>query len=100
MPTRPQTVNVHGRTARQSEARPSPSRRGYGRAWQRIRLVKLAADPLCEDCAGRGVETAATEVDHVLALARGGTHDADNLRSLCKPCHSRKTVREDGGLGR
>lgn len=68
--------------------------------WQRVRLTKLATCPSCEDCKANGLEVAATEVDHVLALEAGGTHDHDNLRALCKPCHSRKTVRTDGGLGR
>jgi 5-methylcytosine-specific restriction protein A len=80
-------------------ARLSPCKRGYDRDWRRVRLWHLSQHPLCADCEGRGLTTAATEVDHVLALERGGTHDADNLMSLCKPCHSRKTVRVDGGLG-
>lgn len=42
---------------------------------------------------------AATEVDHVTAIEAGGSNDTENLRSLCKPCHSRKTVATDGGLG-
>ncbi len=64
-----------------------------------MRRLKLAACPLCEDCDERGLTTAATEVDHKIALNAGGSHDLDNLRSLCKPCHSRKTVLVDGGLG-
>lgn len=67
--------------------------------WRRTRALKLAEQPLCEDCHEKGMTTAATEVDHVVALSAGGAHDLDNLRSLCKPCHSRKTVLIDGGLG-
>lgn len=77
--------------------RPSPSKRGYGANWRRLRLVKLSADPLCEDCQQAGEVVEATEVDH-----RDGdvwNLSPENLRSLCKPCHSRKTVRQDGGLG-
>jgi 5-methylcytosine-specific restriction protein A len=83
--------------AKQPDTRPSPSKRGYGRNWQRCRLVKLAADPLCEDHKERGEVVEATEVDHV----DGDTSNLadDNLRSLCKSCHSRKTVREQGALG-
>lgn len=81
-------------------ARPSPSRRGYGREWRRVRAAKLADSPFCEGCRGLGLEVPATQVDHVRALAAGGTHDAGNLRSLCQSCHSRKTVAVDGGLGR
>ena len=45
-------------------------RRRYGRPWSRIRVP---------------VE----EVHHKLPLAEGGTHDRDNLISLCKSCHAR-----------
>jgi len=37
---------------------------------------------------------AAAEVDHIVPLARGGTHDLANLQPLCKSCHSKKTMRE------
>lgn len=99
MPSRVKVLRLSPR--RSPEVRASAARRGYDRTWQRIRLTKLAADPFCEDClnAGRG-DIPATEVDHVRALEAGGTHDAANLRSLCHPCHTRKTNRIDGGLGR
>jgi 5-methylcytosine-specific restriction protein A len=97
MPKRPPTLQTG--TRKPPECRPSPSRRGYGRDWQRARAYHLAHNPLCEDCRERGLVVAATDVDHVLALSAGGTNDGSNLRSLCHACHSRKTVRVDGGLG-
>ena len=30
---------------------------------------------------------------HIVSLAKGGTHDENNLFALCKSCHSRITVR-------
>jgi len=57
----------------------------------------LASRPLCE---WPGCNQAASEVDHVVALSKGGTNDETNLRPLCKAHHSAKTVREDGGFGR
>lgn len=66
----------------------------YGRAWQRIRLAFLRANPLCVHCLEAGMTTAATEVDHILRLKRGGTNDFTNLQALCKPCHTRKTRHE------
>ena len=39
----------------------------------------------------------ATDVDHIVARADGGTDDRSNLQPLCHACHSRKTVRENGG---
>lgn len=101
----PKRIPVMGRTPgaarpRPRECRPSAASRGYGREWRRIRLLQLGEQPFCEDCRDAGRVTAATEVDHVIPLARGGTHARDNRRSLCKPCHSRKTAERDGGLGR
>lgn len=35
------------------------------------------------------------EVDHRLALRKGGTNDRDNLWALCSECHKLKTAREN-----
>jgi 5-methylcytosine-specific restriction protein A len=82
---------------RPADGRPSPSKRGYDWNWRKVRAAKLASDPLCEDCSQHGLVVVATEVDHVDGNVRNLA--ADNLRSLCKPCHSSKTVMQDGGLG-
>lgn len=66
--------------------------RRYGAAWRKIRARYLDAHPLCEDCLEAGRTTAAVEVHHVVPLSRGGTHEAANLRALCKPCHSRHSA--------
>ena len=34
------------------------------------------------------------ELDHVVPLIEGGSHDAGNLQTLCVPCHRRKTADE------
>lgn len=95
MPTRPPTHRPP--RAPLPDGRPSAARRGYGVNWRRLRASVLARRPVCEAC-GR---EAATEVDHVTAIARGGAHyDEANLQALCKGCHSRKTVAQDGGFGR
>lgn len=80
-------------------ARASPSRRGYDRRWQRQRVMFLARHPLCVNCEKEGRVTAATEVDHVVPLAQGGTNDDDNLQALCHSCHSRKTATDQGWGG-
>lgn len=77
------------------EPRPSAALRGYGWRWQKLRLMVLRERPLCERCGG-----AATDVDHRTPRARGGDDSFENLQALCHACHSRKTVLEDGGLGR
>jgi 5-methylcytosine-specific restriction protein A len=79
------------------QARGSAAARGYGRRWQKLRLMVLAERPVCE---AHGCGQLATDVDHIIAKAKGGTDDRDNLRSLCHSCHSRKTGREDRGAGR
>jgi 5-methylcytosine-specific restriction enzyme A len=68
--------------------------RAYGGAWPHIRRGHLLDHPLCARCG-----QLATEVDHITPLRLGGTHAADNLQSLCKPCHSSKTARENGWGG-
>lgn len=74
-------------------ARPSAARRGYDRKWRLIRAAFLKAHPTC------ACGTAATEVDHIVSLRRGGTNEWSNLQPMCKPCHARKTVAVDGALG-
>jgi 5-methylcytosine-specific restriction endonuclease McrA len=34
------------------------------------------------------------ELDHIIPLIDGGSHDDENLQSLCTPCHTRKTAEE------
>ncbi|HEL3259255.1 HNH endonuclease signature motif containing protein [Stenotrophomonas maltophilia] len=66
--------------------------------WRRIRAVVLAREPLCRCCAGQGRVRAATEVDHI--DGDDGNNADSNLQPLCRPCHSAKTARENGGFGR
>lgn len=65
--------------------------------WQRLRLDKLAVEPLCRVCreAGRLVE--AQHVDHKRPISDGGDPfpGLDGLDSLCASCHSRKTWHTD-----
>lgn len=58
------------------------------------RPAALAREPLCRMCKEHGLVTAATEVDHIDGNSRN--NDPDNLRSLCKPCHSGRTARDQG----
>lgn len=81
--------------------RGTASQRGYDATWQRLRKMVLNANPLCRSCQRDGMATPATEVDHIVPINRGGERlDRKNLQALCKSCHSKKTVREDGGFGR
>lgn len=55
----------------------------------------LAAEPLCRSCG-----KIATDVDHIIPRASGGSDSFNNLQPLCRSCHSTKTARQDGGLGK
>lgn len=85
---------------RRTDPRPSPAKRGYGRAWQRQSKLYLQEHPLCVMCAQRGLTVVAQHVDHIIPRAEGGADDEGNLQALCHPCHSRKTATRDGGFGR
>lgn len=75
--------------------RPSPASRGYGRRWEKARLVFLSQHPLCAECSRQGVHTVATVVDHI----RPHRDDAElfwderNWQGLCTHCHAVKTGR-------
>lgn len=84
----------HALPARPRTSRLSPSARGYDAAWRKRRAAYLLAYPLCALCGA-----AATEVDHIVPLRRGGADDESNWQALCHTCHSRKTARENGGYG-
>ena len=66
-------------------ARGSASARGYGSAWQRVRLLVLERDEyVCQLCGRDG----ANSVDHIQAKARGGSDSPDNLRAAHSSCNS------------
>jgi 5-methylcytosine-specific restriction enzyme A len=69
--------------------------RGYDAAWVKQRKRILIRDCyLCQPCQRIGRVTLATEVDHIIPKAKGGTGDDDNLQSICNECHVVKTERE------
>ena len=65
--------------------------------WLRLRAMVLAQSPLCVMCLAEGRTRAASHVDHKDGNSRN--NDLENLQGLCRPCHSSKTAREDGGFG-
>ena len=73
----------------------SPDERGYGYQWKKTRLKALIRDAhLCKICSKAGIITVATDVDHIIPKAKGGTNELTNLQSLCNPCHKQKTTKE------
>ena len=87
-----------GARRRASDAKRDPKDKSFYNSarWQNLRKLVLHRDPVCTECN----QQPSTDVDHRIALAKGGTHSEDNLRGLCGPCHARKTALEDGGFGR
>lgn len=61
------------------------------RRWQRLRVQKLMADPMCEYCPADR-QRPASQVDHKRSIKDGGDAWAwGNLASSCQSCHSAKT---------
>ena len=83
--------------------RGSAASRGYDSTWNKLRIQALERDfYLCQHCKANGLIKPATDVDHTIPFIGKDDPlrlDIDNLQSLCKPCHSRKTASEDGGFG-
>ena len=75
--------------------RESRQSRGYGRQWEKARAAAMRRDMhLCQPCKRAGRITVATECDHIVPKAKGGTDDHDNLQAICTACHKDKTARE------
>lgn len=63
-------------------------------AWAKLRRYVLAGEPCCRHCTAEGLTVPATEVDH--RDNNSSNNAAENLQPLCKPHHSRKTMRDMG----
>lgn len=68
------------------------SNKVYGRRWHTIRDLYISKHPLCQRCLEVGRYVPAEEVHHICPVSQGGSHDDENLMSLCKPCHSAITI--------
>ena len=77
--------------------RGSSTERGYGARHRAIREIVRREEPLCRECLKTGLLTPSNEMDHIDGDAWNTTRD--NLEMLCASCHSRKTIREQGGFG-
>lgn len=78
-----------------AERRGSRQSRGYGAAWDRLRVAVLRRDAgICQCCLKLGRITLANEVDHIRNKAQGGSDDMDNLQAICRACHAAKTAAE------
>lgn len=63
------------------------SRGGTTKEWRTAReLAFRTYGDVCFQCGNK-----ATEIDHIVEVAEGGTDDIENLQPLCNPCHKVKT---------
>ncbi|NIO42218.1 MAG: HNH endonuclease [Burkholderiales bacterium] len=67
--------------------------------WADLRRAQLDKKPLCEKCESKGYVVRANTVDHIKPFKNDWWlfTDPDNLQSLCKICHDRKTYKESLG---
>jgi 5-methylcytosine-specific restriction protein A len=98
MPSRVPTYNPHPSTRPESRRRYDRTQRDrmakafyHTSRWLRIRRLKLAMVPYCEECMQDDRLTPATVVHHIHELTDHPelAVDLDNLQSLCASCHGR-----------
>ena len=65
------------------------------KAWKSLRNYKIQLQPLCEHCERKGLTEPGKEIDHIIAIKDNGSRlSLDNLQTLCRSCHSKKSVQE------
>jgi 5-methylcytosine-specific restriction protein A len=63
--------------------------------WRKLRQAYAEKNPLCEHCLRYDILTPVDVVDHVREVKDGGEpFDYNNLMSMCRSCHSAKTIKE------
>ena len=85
-------------TQSKNAARGTTKERGYAGTWKALRLMVLRRDMyVCQECLRReGRTERAVDVDHIIAMSAGGAaRDMNNLESLCRACHNKKTRAEN-----
>lgn len=88
-----------GRERQAWAKRPDAPKRMTGRPLQRARAALFARQPLCVLCEEQGRTTVATERDHIIPVALGGSDHESNIRALCHACNEAERVRVFGHAG-
>lgn len=100
MPTKPArhkpaTASTHTHGWVDDRIRGNRHERGYGKEWEATRLrIMERDDRLCQPCLHMDMVTPASQVDHIVSKAAGGSDSDDNLQAICVPCHKIKTAQE------
>jgi hypothetical protein len=94
---KPETITESLELAKLMMTSSASSGRVYGTEKRNVTNLmkkKVAADQkwVCAHCQETLDES--YEVDHKLALYRGGTNEVENLVALCRNCHGKKTMAE------
>lgn len=64
-------------------------------AHKALRDFILRRDKVCLHCG----TTHSPNLDHIVSIRMGGSHDPSNLQRLCTSCNSRKSVYVEGAGG-
>ena len=86
----PDRAPVFGRRKPVERRGGTAAARDHSTAFARRRAALMAAEPLCRYCFHQGAITAATVLDHILALSLGGSNEDDNLAPACRKCNDEK----------
>jgi len=88
------TARSRTERARRGTAR----QQGYDTLWEKVRAQYIARHPLCASCNAKGWVVLAKDVDHIVpfdGITDPRRLDPDNLQSLCRACHNRKTATQE-----
>ena len=67
----------------------------HSKQWKSLRNYKIQLNPICEECERKGLVEPGVEIDHITALRDNGAPlSLNNLQTLCKSCHARKSSYE------
>lgn len=98
MPDKPRTFRRKGPSRPAQRQGGSAGLRDTSARYQRLRERLMTAEPLCRYHKAQGQIVAATILDHIIALALGGTNDPDNLAPACLDCNTDKARAEQAYL--
>jgi hypothetical protein len=85
---------------RKSAADRRSDARNYGTEYRRNRGAAMRRDGWRCQLRLEGCQGAASECDHIVSVADGGSHDVSNLRAACASCHARHTATQGRGYRR
>ena len=74
----------------------------YDYTWRKFSANYKAANPLCVECLKLGKYNGKDlQVDHITPVEKRPDlmFDTDNLQTLCRSCHGKKTAKEKLNLG-